>query len=98
MNPDNVKAEMFDLGKGEWRIVASYPYTRKGTISYYDITFIPEMSAYILIGGSEGFEGNYEHYPVSTIAMFHDGVWSNLGQLNTARAVSYCLFYVFKSF
>ena len=94
MSPDHVKAELFDLSTGQWEDVADYPFSNAGSISSYDMTFIPEMSAYIVIGGSADFFSS----PLTTIAKFHDGVWSKVGQLNTARSVILCLLYVSKPF
>ena len=45
--------------------------------------FLPEMSAYFVIGGYD-----YENY--ATVAKFQEGAWSNAGQLITGRDVSFC--------
>ena len=97
LSPDNVKAELFDLGTGQWEDVADYPFSSLGSISSYDMTFIPEMSAYIVIGGNAGYQDSSSH-PLTTIAKFHDDVWSKVGQLNTARTVRLCFMFLSKLF
>ena len=34
---------------------------------------------------------------LATIAMFQNGVWMNVGQLNTARFVSFCALFLFQN-
>ena len=46
--------------------------------------FISELTAYIVIAGGDGMVDQ-----LATIAMFQNGVWMNVGQLNTARRVSF---------
>ena len=81
--PDNVKAEMFDYGTGSWTTVPDYPFASGSGFGYYDMIYVPATSAYYVIGG---FDGNN----LATIAMFKNGAWSEAGQLNTARHVSFC--------
>ena len=46
--------------------------------------FISELTAYIVIGGYDEYDAN-----LATIAQFQNDVWTNVGQLNTARYVSF---------
>ena len=85
--PDNVKAELYDFGTGGWTTVQDYPY---GTyVAYYDMVYVPATSAYYVIGGYDGGS-------LSQIAKFKNGAWTEVGQLNTAREVSFSLFFCFK--
>ena len=86
--PDNVKAEVYDFGMDAWTTVQDYPYA-VDWIAYYDMVYVPATSAYYVIGGYDGGSA------ISTIAMFKNGAWSEAGQLNTAREVSFSLFFVF---
>ena len=83
-NPQHVNAEKFDFETGSWTTADDYPYSDGVAISTYDMLFIPEMAAYIVIGGEDG-----DYYAISTIGMFRNGDWSQAGQLNTARTVSF---------
>ena len=85
--PENVNAEKFDFETGSWTTADDYPYSDGVAISYIDMLFIPEMAAYIVIGGQDGVIGGT--YAMSTIGMFRNGDWSQAGQLNTARAVNF---------
>ena len=80
--PENVNAEKFDFETGSWTTADDYPYSDGVAISYIDMLFIPEMAAYIVIGGVD-----YDRNAMSTIGMFRNDVWSEAGQLNTARSV-----------
>ena len=51
--------------------------------------FIAETRSYLLIGGYDGDDD------LSQIAKFQGGVWSDAGQLNSARRVCFCLFCLF---
>ena len=53
------------------------------------MVYIPQTSVYYVIGGWA--DGN-----LNTIAKFKNGAWSEAGQLNTARDVSFCPFLCFK--
>ena len=87
--PGNVKAELYDLATGDWTTVPDYPYS-SGSVAFYDMVFIPATSAYYVIGGWDGQN-------LSEIGMFKNSVWSLAGHLNTAREVSFSLFFcVFK--
>ena len=83
-NPGNVKAEEFDFETGSWTTADDYPYSDGSAIDRYDMLFIPEMAAYIVIGGEDG-----DYYDLGTIGMFRNDDWSPAGQLNTARAVNF---------
>ena len=84
-SPHHVKAELYDLVTGVWTTVPDYP-SNIATIAYYDMVYVPATSAYYVIGGSETGWDLFE------IAMFQKGAWSEAGQLNTARRVSFCFF------
>ena len=49
----------------------------------YEMVFIAELTAYIVIGGYDA-RGQW----LSNIAMFANGAWSNAGHLNRGRDVS----------
>ena len=89
-NPGNVKAEEFDFETGSWTTADDYPYSDGVAFSRYDILFIPEMAAYIVIGGVDD-----DQYAISTIGMFLNDDWSQAGQLNTARSVDFKYFFLF---
>ena len=80
--PDNIKTELFDFGTNTWETMDDYPYSSNTAFGFYEMVFIQEFSAYYVIGG---FDGKQLH---STIAKFHNGVWSQAGQLNQPRHVS----------
>ena len=50
------------------------------------MVYIPATSAYYVIGGQ------YDYNKLPTIGMFKNAAWSEAGQLNEARAVSFCSF------
>ena len=77
----NVKAELFNFETGSWTEVADYPFSN-GLISHYDMLFIPDLSAYFVIGGKNDWGSS------ATIAMFKEDVWSDVGHLNEVRYVS----------
>ena len=87
-SPYNVKAEVYDFGMDAWTTVQDYPYG-DGYVNSYDMVYIPATSAYYVIGGYDGTR-------LKTIGMFKNGAWSEAGQLNTARQVSFCSFFVSK--
>ena len=70
--------------------VKDYPYGAE-FFSEYEMVYVPATSAYYVIGGYSGGS-------LSTIGMFKNGAWSEAGQLNTARGVSFCSFFVFQSY
>ena len=84
ISPDHVKAELYDLVTGVWTTVPDYP-SNIATIASYDMVYLPATSAYYVIGGWDGSL-------LSKIGMFQNGAWSEAGQLNTARRVSFCFF------
>ena len=86
-SPENVKAELFDFETGTWTITADYPFASGSYVAYYDMVYIPQASAYYVIGGHDGSNLN-------TIAKFKNGAWNEAGQFNTAREVSF--FFCFK--
>ena len=86
--PEHIKAELYDFGMDAWTPVQDYPYGAEFIVDY-DMVYIPATSAYYVIGG---YGGGY----LSTIGMFKNGAWSEVGQLNTVRSVSFCLFCVLK--
>ena len=90
-SPENVKAEEFDFETGSWTIADDYPYSDGLAIERYEMLFIPEMAAYIVIGGE-----NSDRYVMSTIGMFRNGDWSKAGQLNTARSVNFKYIFCFE--
>ena len=83
--PHNVKAEVYDFVTDDWTTVQDCPYF--GFIFDYDMVYVPATSAYYVIGGVKN-----DWDQLSTIGMFKNGAWSEVGQLNAARYVSFCLF------
>ena len=81
--PDNVKAEVYDFGMDAWTTVQDYPSDAE--FCCFDMVYVPATSAYYVIGGYDGGD-------LPTIGMFKNGAWSEAGQLNTARRVSFCSF------
>ena len=77
---------MFSFGTGDWNTVLDYPFGGGSGIYYYDMMFIPETSSYLVIGG---FAGDSQ---LAQIARLKDGTWTNAGQLNSVRMVSYLIF------
>ena len=91
-DPYNIKAEMFNYGKGSWTTALDYPLASGSGFGYYDIIYLPERTAYYVIGGTDGTF-------LATIAMFKNGAWSEAGHLNTARTVSFCsVFFLFQNY
>ena len=80
--PDNIKTELFDFGTNTWETMDDYPYGSNTAFGFYEMVFIQESSAYYVIGEYDGKDR------LTTIAMFHNGVWSQAGQLNQPRQVS----------
>ena len=62
-----------------------YPGGDGSGIADYEMVYIGVKSAYYVIGGQDDTNSQ------ATIAMFKNGVWSQAGQLNTARYVSFSL-------
>ena len=92
-SPYNIKAEVYDFGTGDWTTVQDYPYgVSRRYVAFYDMVYIPATSAYYVIGGYDGSD------ELSTIGMFNNGAWSKAGQLNEARRVSLCSFFVFQKY
>ena len=87
-SPNNAKAEVYDFGTGVWTTVQDYPYG-DGYIYIYNLIYVPATSAYYVIGGSGGGAR-------STIGKFKNGAWSEAGQLNAPRYVSFYSFFIFK--
>ena len=81
----NIKAELFDFGTGGWTELGDYPYVDRDYYFAYAMVYIDDLSAYIVVAG-------YVSRAIKTIGMFKNGVWSDAGQLNTARNVIFCLF------
>ena len=81
-SPDNKKAELYNFGIGKWKTVDDYPF---GTNRYmlFDMLYLPITSTYLVIGGSDS--SGY----LSQIAAFKNGVWSDVGKLNSPREVSF---------
>ena len=91
LGPNNVKAEVYDFGMGDWTTVQDYPYSSRG-FGYYDMVYFPATSAYYVIGGFDegwGIGGNWIRRDQARIGMFKNGAWSEAGQLKTARYVSF---------
>ena len=87
LRPDNIKVELFDFDQMAWETMDDYPYGSSKGFGCHDMVYIQESTAYYVIGGlsSPGEDSEHTH---STIAKFHNGVWSQAGQLNQSRHVS----------
>ena len=51
----------------------------------YEMLYIPEISSYLVIGGYSG------DVNLAKIAQFKNGAWSDAGNLNSPRHVSFSL-------
>ena len=67
-----------------------YPYGGGSSLYDYEIVFIAELTAYIVIGGYNG-----KKRWLSNIAIFANSSWSDAGHLNSGRDVSQLLIFVF---
>ena len=56
--------------------------------------YVPELPAYIVIGGIIDFDNTKTR--LATISQFYDGVWKQAGQLNAARSVSFLFLFVLR--
>ena len=63
--------------------VSSYPFAN-GYMFAFDMVYIPNILSYVVIGGHDG-------KALSQIGMFTNGTWSDAGQMNRARAVSFAI-------
>ena len=89
-SPNSFKAELYSFGSDVWTEVSDYPFGVR-CVSFYDMVYIPELPAYIVIGGYDG------RNRISNIGKFQNGAWSDVGQLNKARSVSFrSFFYILK--
>ena len=88
--PNSFKAELYNFGSDVWTEVSDYPFGEQ-CVSYYAMVYIPELPAYIVIGGHGG------HSRLSNIGKFQNGAWSDVGHLTRGRNVSFrSIFYVLK--
>lgn len=76
---------MYDFATGGWTTVDDYPFGRN--VLYFDIVFIPDITAYIVVGGQIG--GQFS----DRIDKFQNGIWSNAGKLNSGRNVKFRSFF-----
>ena len=67
--------------------ISDYPFASK-LLYAFDMVFIDNISSYVVIGGHDNL--NY----LSQIGMLTNGTWSDAGQLNSVRAVSFRLFFI----
>ena len=82
-DPSHKHVEVLDFRTGNWTVFSDYPYSDGPRFTSYATLFIPEASAYFIIGGSNG------NIPLATVGKFQSGVWSKAGEINEARAVSF---------
>ena len=92
LKPANVKAEIYDFAKDYWTETEDYPFAPGPGFSEY---YTPATLAYYVIGGATSSENGAEMEEVKQIAMFKNGVWTDAGQLNTGRRVSFCSYFMF---
>ena len=81
--PSHRHAEVLDFRTGNWTVFSDYPYSDGPRITSYATLFIPEASAYFIIGGSNG------KIALATVGKFKSGVWSKAGEINKPRSVSF---------
>ena len=88
VSPNNRKAELYYSGTGDWKTVDDYPFGSEESDSVYDfdMVYISETQSYLVIAG---YSASY----LSQIAKFKNGVWSDAGQLNSGRRVSFWIIY-----
>ena len=67
--------------------ISDYPFAN-GLLFAFDMVYIPDILSYVVIGGNDG-----DIY-LSQIGMLTNGTWSDAGQLNSVRAVSFRLFFI----
>ena len=93
MKPANVKAEIYDFAKDYWTETEDYPFAPGPGFSEYDMVYTPATLAYYVIGGLTSSDSG--EIKLKQIAMFKNGVWTDAGQLNTGRRVSFCSYFIF---
>ena len=93
MKPTNIKAEMYDFAKGNWTETEDYPFATGPAFFKYDMVYVPATLAYYVIGGVTSSDTETE-IKLKQIAMFKNGVWTDAGQLNTGRRVSFSLYFL----
>ena len=81
--PTLIKTELYEFDTGVWMSLDDYPFVGETYVCHYDMVFIDEISSYLVIGG-------YNDGYLSQIGMLKNGVWSDAGQLNRVRTVSFC--------
>ena len=79
---------MYDFAKGYWTETKDYPFATGPDFFKYDMVYVPATLAYYVIGG------NSDEEKLKQIAMFKNGVWTDAGQLNTGRRVSFCSYFL----
>ena len=87
----HVKAEIYKFGTGAWSQVDDYPFSMGVRVNSYEMLYIDEISAYLVIGGNYGDKTGDNVEPdqySSLIAVFKNGAWSEGGELNEHRTVS----------
>ena len=91
-SPYHVNAELYDFSTGDWKIVQDYPFSGSilNAVYQFDMVYVPQLSAYYVIGGTDGWNR------LARIAMLRNGAWQDAGQLNTARDVSCCWLFCYK--
>ena len=94
LKPANVKAEIYDFAEGNWTETEDYPFATGPNFFKYDMIYVPATLAYYVIGGATS-SGTDEMEELKQIAMFKNGVWTDAGQLNTGRRVSFCSCFMF---
>ena len=92
MRPANVKAEIYDFAKDYWTETEDYPFAPGSAFFEYDMVYAPATLAYYVIGGVTYLDS--DEIKLKQIAMFKSGVWTDAGQLNTGRRVSFCLYFL----
>ena len=80
-------AELYNFENDSWKQTSDYPFAHGYSFSKYEMVFIPETSAFLVIGG---FAGQVR----TNIARYEDDEWSDAGELQQLRLVSFFLVFV----
>ena len=77
---DHNKAELYEFPIDMWTTVSDYPFS--DSLNNFAMVYIPEISSYVVIGGST------DGFIFAQIAFLTNGAWSDGGNLNKQRYVS----------
>ena len=87
-DPNNRKAELYNFETRAWQRVEDHPFGHGPFLSTYDLLYIAEHRSFLVIAGYTNSGA------LTQIAKLKDGAWSDAGQLNTYRSVSFYSFFI----